>query len=156
MAEIDLTRGLVAIVDDSDFAELSKYKWYAGWGRNGRYHYAWRRIGTAKNRGMVAMHRQILGLVQGDGKIGDHVNGMTLDNRRSNLRIADACENQHNRAPQAGRRFKGVSFHKANGKYSAKLMSHGKMYFFGYFATEEAADVARRAGAKLIHKEFAR
>jgi hypothetical protein len=40
----------------------------------------------AVDRHMTLLHRWILGLRTGDGRIGDHVNGDQLDNRRANLR----------------------------------------------------------------------
>lgn len=42
-------------------------------------------------------HRLVLGLVKGDGKVVDHVNGDKLDNRRDNLRLVTASENSFNR-----------------------------------------------------------
>lgn len=93
MKEIQLTQGQVALVDDSDYEELGKYKWYAQKRyktknfdavRNGRFH-------------VISMQRQILGLELGDKRQGDHINRNPLDNRRSNLRIATASENMRNR-----------------------------------------------------------
>ena len=58
--------------------------------------------GGKKSRGYTAkdaaektrlMHRQILGLIHGDGKEVDHINKDRLDNRRANLRVVTRKEN---------------------------------------------------------------
>jgi hypothetical protein len=79
MKEIPLTRGYVAIVDNRDFAWLSKYKWHAG---GVVEHIAARRKENWKN---VYMHRMIMG--EPKGLEIDHINHNPLDNRRRNLRI---------------------------------------------------------------------
>jgi len=44
MQFIGLTQGQVAIVDDSDYEELSKYKWHAKWCKDTQSYYAIRDI----------------------------------------------------------------------------------------------------------------
>src|SRR4051812_46209749 len=90
------------------------------------------------NKGTVAMHREILGLTYGDGKIGDHVvSENTLDNRRSNLRIADPSQssvNQHIRKDNTSG-FKGSCWDKRKGKWMSYIDWRGKRRFLGYFQT---------------------
>src|SRR6266498_767328 len=54
----------------------------------------------------------------------DHINGIRDDNRIDNLREASKSQNQHNRK-QWGKPttsiFKGVTFHKASGKWAAHI-----------------------------------
>ncbi|GAH21431.1 unnamed protein product, partial [marine sediment metagenome] len=51
------------------------------------YYTAVRGIRRGGKNIQIPMHRQILGLKPGDGKIVDHINRNPLDNRRVNLRI---------------------------------------------------------------------
>lgn len=70
-----------AKVDDADHAALAEHRWTDnGWG------YAARR-----ERGRtILMHREVLGLVYGDGRVTHHRNEEPLDNRRSNLEACDS------------------------------------------------------------------
>jgi hypothetical protein len=75
------------LVDPQDFDIISQYTWGIIY-RRGIFQ-AMRRV----NRwDVIFMHRFILGLKFGDGKIVEHINGNGLDNRRSNLRVKSAHE----------------------------------------------------------------
>jgi hypothetical protein len=93
-----------ALVDDDDFVWLDQWVW--------RYD---ARDGYARRGRGVKMHRLVLGLEPGDGKIGDHINGDRLDNRRSNLRVVSAAGNAQNTLGKAASRsaFRGVSWARA-------------------------------------------
>lgn len=80
--KIPLSQGLFALVDAEDYDLVKDYKWCADF-KNGRC-YAMRKI---KRTITIRMHRLILGLTPGDGKIVDHKNGNGLDNRRENIHI---------------------------------------------------------------------
>ena len=82
MKIIPLTHGKFAMVDGNDYDILSEYKWYAQLLR-GNFTAA----RTVNGEGIVYMHRQILGLEIGDGKICVHLDGDRLNNQRDNLRI---------------------------------------------------------------------
>src|SRR5699024_5613245 len=92
-AHVTLSNGMVAIIDSEDIALVSPYKWYASHSKSGR-HYA--RSGSSGKP--IYMHRLILGIVGDSDKIADHRNRITLDNRKSNLRIASFFENNTNKA----------------------------------------------------------
>lgn len=149
---IPLTRGLFTIVDDEDHAALVVMKWHAS-GDPGRL-YACHRV---SNNETLRMHRVILGAVA--GQIVDHVDGDTLNNSRSNLRLCTQRQNSCNRVRGArdGRptsRFKGVYFDR--GWWRAKLLVAEKQTYLGYFRTEEQAARAYDRAALLAHGEFAR
>jgi hypothetical protein len=102
----------------------------------------------------VSMHRQILGLVPGDGKFGDHANRDTLDNRDSNLRVATRSENNRNSIRRAGPGLKGAI---RNGPYfKGAIWIEGKQIYLGSFRTAEAAHAAYCFAARRFHGEFAR
>lgn len=96
------------------------------------------------------LHRVLLGLERGDGKIADHINRDKLDNRRSNLRVVTAGQNSQNSARRTmnGRpcssRYRGVS-RTRSGKWRAYGQINGQRTELGHFEDElEAAEAARR------------
>jgi hypothetical protein len=89
--EIKLTNSKVALVDDEDYENVMRFRWYSLFDYN-RY----RAIRTDSQR-TIYLHRFILGLTFFDKKIVDHINGDGLDNRRENLRIVTHRQNILNR-----------------------------------------------------------
>lgn len=89
----------------------------------------------------VLLHRLLLGLKVRDGRIGDHVNGNPLDNRRANLRIVTPGQSSANMAAQSRTGYRGVYATKY-GKFYAKATVGGVSHHLGTFATAEAADEA--------------
>lgn len=83
----------------------------------------------------------------------DHRNGNGLDNRRCNLRIASASQNQFNRITKTGQ--KGVSLDD-RGTYRVRIAVNGKTIHGGQrYRTE--ADALRRYNelAIILHGQFA-
>lgn len=157
MQKIPLTQGQFALVDDADYEELSKYKWYANKNRSGIF-YAWR---VSKNKNgspeKISMHRQLLGLKHGDKRQGDHINHNGLDNRRNNLRICTPQQNQFNqRKKPKTSRYKGVSWCSRTKKWMAGIQFDGKSIFLGRFRFEELAALAYDFAALKYFREFAK
>ena len=92
----------------------------------------------------VTLHRMLLGLRFGDGRLVDHINRNRLDNRRENLRIVTASENCQNRAHIGGSSpHRGVTWNKASKKWQAQGKLNGKHIHLGLFEDEiEAGRVA--------------
>jgi len=76
-----LTQGKVAIIDDREYELVNKYKWHAHF-KHGKWDAA-----TAINYSTLTMGRLLLGLMPGDKKRMEYLNGDKLDNRRANIRI---------------------------------------------------------------------
>lgn len=161
---IPLTQGQFAKVSPHRYEELRKYKWQAWWSRTTKSFYAMRGEYTGTRVQHYKMHRQILGLTKGDGKIGDHWNHDTLDNRDSNLRVADKFQSARNRRRQksnttgykgvyaervASGKMRYVSYISLNGKIK-KLKTHA-------YTPEGLIEGARQydQAALKIHGEFA-
>jgi hypothetical protein len=91
------------------------------------------------------------------GQIVDHIDRHGLHCWSLNLRIASFAENARNRAGQPNRRsqFKGVSFHRATGKWSAEIRFERVKRHLGLFADEESAARAYDAKAIELFGEFA-
>jgi hypothetical protein len=145
MKEIPLTQGKVALVDDADYEALAKHKWSFSHG------YAKR---SDANRKTVYMHRQLLGVV---GGIIDHKNGSGIDNRRSNLRIADKRLNGINRGKNRNNKsgYKGVQYAGGNKPWVATIACNRKRIYSERFPTAEAAARAYKRKLTEVYGEFA-
>lgn len=152
MKEIQLTRGQVAIVDDGDFDELSKYNWQAV--KKGRVTYAGRNAIQGEKRGRIYMHRQILKTKSGIEV--DHISGDGLDNRRSNLRECTHADNSRNRGANSNNAcgYKGVFWVEHAKSWRARIKVNGKAIHIGYFKVLEDAARAYDATAKKYFGEF--
>src|SRR5690242_6737963 len=84
-AEVQLNGGLWTKIDLDDIERVAGYVW-----RNNGVGYAC----TKRNKKVIYLHRFLLDAPD-DARV-DHISGDPLDNRRSNLRLANRAENQWN------------------------------------------------------------
>lgn len=150
MKEIPLTQGKVALVDDEDYLELSKHKWYAR--KDGNTYYAERqnpRDPVTHKQTKILMHAIIVGTPK--GMETDHINGYGLDNRRENLRIVTTRQNGQNRHHIKSSKYPGVTWNKCKGKWESQININGSVRHLGCFEIEiDAATTYRVACAVLI------
>lgn len=152
---IHLDQGEIALVDAADFVALARWRWLVmGTPRGPRY--AYRMVEADGQRFTVRMHREILGLP--DGVIVDHINRNGLDNRRVNLRPANAFQNAVN-SPLLRRNnhsgFRGVRWNKNAHKWHAQIGHLRRNYHIGYFDSARDAAAAYNARAVELFGEFA-
>jgi hypothetical protein len=157
---IKLSKGFVAVVDESDFAELSKHKWYARYSESSRSWYAFRSGYVNGKRSTIQMARQILGLVHGDQRQPDHKNHDTLNNIRTNLRIATRKQNCRNRRRRTDNRstYTGVSWNASvskAGKWRVQIWVNGTNKLVGHYDDPVEAAKAYDERARKEHGEFA-
>lgn len=88
----------------------------------------------------------------------DHINTIRDDNRLCNLRIASITENNRNKGRQANNTsgYKGVTHHKASGKYQAKICADKKTVSLGYFDSALEAHQAYIKASGELHGQFGR
>lgn len=159
MKTIPLTRGMVALVDDQDYEDLAKFRWYAAkqTSRDKVLFYARRKVrkivGNQRQQAIL-MHRCLLIC---DGAV-DHKDGDGLNNQRDNLRSATGTLNLANQRHRVGgsSKWKGVVWHKRCRKWQAQVFNGGDSHYLGLFAEEADAAQAYNFKAEELFGEFAR
>ena len=150
--EIPLTQGKVALVDDDDYENVMKFKWFAATNNEGKfvpargkvmYYIKTRRFTTRA----LHLSRFIMGVY--NNMVVDHINGDTLDNRRCNLRVCTTRQNLQNLVALHGKKaskYPGVSKVRDSTKnpWQARIRRSGdqKVVYLGVFPTEREAAVA--------------
>lgn len=155
MSEIIRTkRGIVYTwtIDDED-VDLSHFHWDVLQTGKGLYLYRSRNLGTRKEY----LHRTILERkikrMLLDTEESDHSDRNTMNNRRSNLRIANSGQNLSNTMGHKDRELPhGVS--KRGTRFRAQIGTYGKTIHLGYFNTSEEASEVFRRKHREIHGEF--
>jgi hypothetical protein len=142
-AEIPLTKGKYAVIDNDDFKRVSKYKWCL----DGRY-----------AKGYVNGKQIRLHVFVTNAKLGeeiDHINGDGLDNRKCNLRVCTKSQNQMNKGIILNHTgYKGVHSRKS-GLFYAQIWV-GKNIHLGSFKTAKEAADAYDEAALQVYGSFAK
>lgn len=154
--EIPIGRGMVAIVDATDYDALSAFSWHA-W-LNGKVWYAVRRIQIrprshpdGQGHRTIMMHRAIMD-ARPEQRI-DHINHNGLDNRRANLRFCNKAQNAAN-SLRSKRGYRGIS--QRGQQWAAYISNYPACpKYLGIFQTQEAAARAYDAAALARFGEFA-
>lgn len=151
MKEVQLTRGLKAVVDDEDFEKVTKYKWWAHKGRH--CWYARRSYKLAGKKKKQYLHRFLLSVTS--GSVVDHIDGNGLNNIRRNIRVCTTQQNARNRHRSlSGTPFRGVSYRKDRGTWQAYITLDYKKVSLGTFAKVEDAIRIREEAAITYFGEF--
>ena len=150
MKRIPLTQEKFTLVDDEDYEEIKKYKWWlvsAG--------YAGRKIGNRKNRKPLYLHRYILKAPK--GTVVDHLNGNKLDNQKSNIRICTQSHNLQNKkiTKNSTSKYRGVSWSEYHKKWHSRICFKQKKTHVGYFDNEKIAAAEYDRVALKIYGENA-
>ncbi len=163
VTEILLNTGLISFIDNCD-KDLSQFKWHVAKTHNPLYamrtlHF-W--VNDKRRTKKLIMHRLIMSRVLNRDldrcEIVDHINGNTMDNRRSNLRLTTYFGNTTNskRRKDNTSGYKGVIWSKQRNKWQARIKSKGHVYHIGYFNDPRSAHEAYKIKATELFGEFAR
>jgi hypothetical protein len=153
MKQIPLNKNKVALIDDEDFEEINRHKWCVG--SDG---YPRRKVIIGGKQQAVFMHRFLMGLVRGDGKEVDHINGNILDNQRKNLRVCSHHQNLINKKLQRNNTsgVRGVSWNKRKEMWQVYIVLNRKKIDLGYFDDLVLAAKRYNQEAKEMFGEFAK
>lgn len=159
IVEIQLTKGRVCLIDESDFHLVMRYSWrYSPNTKRAEFGYA---VTTARIDGRyrrtVTMHRLLLSPPK--DKQVDHINGDRLDNRRANLRLASRSQNMFNARKSSAAStsvYKGVFWNSQKERWHAATYENGRVIHLGFFEDESLAALASDAYALKRCAEFAR
>lgn len=136
------------LIDPEDVAVVLSRSWCLS--KKGEHFY----VIDRKNN--IYLHRLLTGAHA--GKVVDHINGDSLDNRKVNLRECTHKENIRNRCRKNKNNtsgFRGV-FWAAHAKlWRAKIKVDRKTVYLGYFKDKTQAAVAYNDAALKFHGQFA-
>lgn len=145
------------MVDDEDYGELIKYKWYAQRVSLGSTYYAFKALPREKmTQRKIGMHSFVFAVEK--GTMIDHIDGNGLNNQKSNLRIATHAQNMRNCKghDKSTSKFKGVSKYRNTNIWVAQIYCNGEKQHLGYFKNEIDAAKKYDSKAKELFADFAR
>lgn len=155
MKQIPLSQGKFALVDDDDYDYLMQWKWHYthyGYAARGQHGAGEKKKWVTR---IVYMHRELMNTPK--GVFIDHADRNKLNNQKENLRVCTRHENNRNvskpRNNTSG--YKGVFWHKRNGKWIAALTFNRKGIHLGCFTDIHEAARAYNAAALKYHGEYA-
>lgn len=154
LAYVPLTKGYEAVIDAADIALAEGKNWRASVRKHAVY--AVRKEIVDGKAVVVSLHRLLMAAPS--HLMVDHISCDGLDNRRANLRVATATQNQRNarkrRDNSSG--FKGVHWHKQACKWQSSIRANGVRKSLGLFDTAERAALAYEQASAVLHGDFGR
>jgi hypothetical protein len=154
--EIELTQGLVALIDAEHYERVKAHNWLAHWQPRENAHWAQAWVPKGDELELISLQRFILN--QPPGMAVCFRNGNALDCRNANLRIAT-----HQQASWKSRirctntsGYKGVSWNNRRGKWVASIVVDAKSKYLGSFDDPIDAALAYDEAARALFGEFAR
>ena len=159
---------LEVLIDDEDLESVQEHTWHVIKAHNGKFYvnthvkhpdggiYESGYDKGRPKRTLLQLHRFIAKAPK--GKVVDHINGNTLDNRKENLRIVTHKQNSMNqmktrthKGKPTSSKYRGVSFVERRNRWIARCSGH----HVGYFKEENAAAEAYDKKAKELFGEYA-
>ena len=156
-AIVELTQGQVTLVDIEDLPIIAEYQWNASWNPDRKSYYATANIRLPSGKKTsIRLNRLVMNAQH--PFVVDHINTVTLDNRKSNLRICTKSENGMNRGKQSNNTtgHKGICFSKSKNRYVVHIKKDGKSKYIGGYENYEDAVIAHEQALEKIHGDFSR
>jgi hypothetical protein len=143
---VTIAQDIECLIDKCDLPIVTNHRWSTILCNGTTY------ACRVKDYKKILMHRQIL--AAGADQLVDHANRNSLDNRRSNIRIATHSQNMVNKPlPKNKWGFPGIAPHRR--KWKAQMKVSGKRVTIGLFASKEEASAAYIAARKKQWGDFA-
>jgi hypothetical protein len=151
---IELSRGLVALVDDCDYARVMAAGPWCAVPQGHTFYAKAHAVNALGRRTTVHMHSLILGT----RSVIDHRDRDGLNNQRDNLRVANQSRNIANSKRRVDNTsgYKGVHLDKRTGRWVARIVVARKSRHLGSFPTAAEAGRAYDAAAIKTWGEYAR
>lgn len=137
------------IIDKEDLQRIKYLKWRID---------SQNRIKTGNHtntRPTIELARMIMNC-RDENLVVDHINGNSLDNRKSNLRICTQSENVKNQRLNKYNtsEFAGVSYDKARLRWTAEIRNNNKRTHLKRWKRKSEAVYARYVAEQILFKEF--
>lgn len=132
-----------ALVDEEDFARVSKFRWRLGKGEV-----------TKSAPPQIPLSHFLLGKPP-KKREWDHENRNPLDNRWLNLRLATRSQNCANRKIPNKSGYRGVVYFRWRNNWLANICFHRRKIFIGRYETAEEAARKYDERAYLLFGRFA-
>lgn len=144
----DVKRNIIGevIIDKEDCHLVRDYRWT----KNG-YGYA-----TARSKGMcIWMHRLVVGLPPINIRV-DHINRNSSDNRKSNLRLCEQCENARNTSISKNNKsgFSGIWRNNERDCWTAEIKNNYKKIHLLHAKDIEFAFLTRKVAELIFFQDF--
>ena len=129
------------VIDAERYEEVSGRTWRISKKKNKYYVIS----GSSKKHTMVYLHQLIMGEIKKGMEI-DHIDGNSLNNRKSNLRFVTHLDNVDNMlATRIDNHIgiRGISYDRRSKKYTVDFNYHNNRWYFKTWATIEEAVYCR-------------
>lgn len=144
---IGKTKKETILIDEEDLELVKQYTW-SRIEINGKIYI------RATNKTMTLyLHRHLMGDIP-KGMVIDHINGNTLDNRKSNLRVCTHAQNRKNSDGYGKSKYKGLS--RTGGGWQVAITIEGRPENLGWYKDEIEAATAYNDKCKEIGDEYFR
>lgn len=153
---LELSKGYYCLIDEGDLERVSAYNWFVIVSRN--HVYASTNMWANGKRRTVKLHRWLMGCTWEDTKLVDHIDGDTLNNTKSNLRIVSKQQNNTNSKVRKDSRsgFKGVFVTRREDRWEARIRINGRQVYLGTFDSPQLAALCYDENATHLWGEHAK
>lgn len=144
-------KGEKFLFDLDDYEYIKDFNW-----KIDKQGYAYCQIKKKGKLHLIRLHRIIADAP--DGKLVDHINGDTLDNRRNNLRLVTIAQNGHNRSLSSKNKsgVTGVFWFEKRGKWLVNICNNNKTIYIGLYSNFDDAVKARYEAEDKYFGEYSR